>query len=60
MLLTFINKIYNLIKTSLFDNKIIIINSQLQFINFIEYSRAGSSDSLEISRRVQNMTAIPL
>ena len=50
MLLTFINKIYNLIKSSLFDNKIIIINSQLQFINFIEYQNLNLKNKIEYKK----------
>ena len=50
MSLTYINTIYNLVKTSFFDNKIIIINSQFQLTNFIEYQNLNLKNKIKYKK----------
>ena len=44
MLSKFFKQVYHLIKISIVDEKIIILNTPLQLINFIEYKNLNSTN----------------
>ena len=48
MLSKFFKQVYHLIKISIVDEKIIILNTPLQLINFIEYKNLNSTNKKNI------------